>query len=124
MHLKVLHAISPCAMILAARGAWAQPAATRNPASVGVKAAPKSADNDDNLPLAGDSLRDTLFPYTKSASVFPGFVYSLNGGAMKDIKDPATTMMGYIPGQGGYAVVYADGHVQWKTELPPSGPPN
>ena len=82
-----------------------------------------SQDNDDNFPPAGDGLKDTLTPYIKNASTFPGFVYTLNGGPVKDIKDPATTMMGYIPGPGGYAVVYADGHVQWTTELPtPSSP--
>lgn len=84
-----------------------------------------SQDHDDNLPGSDGDLKSTLKPYVRSESIFGGadggaFIYSLNGGAMKDIKDPASTMMGYITGPGGYAVVYADGHVQWSKQLPNS----
>lgn len=84
-----------------------------------------SQDHEDGLPASADNLKDTLGPYIKSDAIWQGvggdantFVYTLNGGTMTDIKDPANTMMGYIPGPGGYAVVYSDGHVQWATDLP------
>ncbi|HEY3414768.1 MAG TPA: hypothetical protein VGM51_17145 [Armatimonadota bacterium] len=89
-----------------------------------------SQDHGDNLPAAGGSLKETLGPYLKNDAVFEPvggagntFVYTLNGGSLNDIKDPANTMLGYIPAPGGYGVDYADGHVQWQTELPKPPPP-
>lgn len=84
-------------------------------------------DNDDKLPGQDGDLKATLRPYVRNDSIFGGadggnFVYTLNGGSLSEVKNPAGTMMGYIAGPGGYAVVYADGHVQWSTELPASPP--
>jgi hypothetical protein len=84
-------------------------------------------DHDDTLPGQGGDLKGTLTPYVRNDSIFGGadggaFVYSLNGGSFSGIKDPANTMMGYIAGPGGYAVVYADGHVKWSAELPTNPP--
>lgn len=72
-----------------------------------------SADYDDTYP-AGSDFPGQVQPYVKDVSVLSQFVYTFGGGKMTDIKDPATTELGYIAGDGGRAVAYADGHVVWK----------
>lgn len=68
-------------------------------------------DNDDNLP--GGNLPDDLNAYLKDPSLTDGFVYTFTGGNMSQVESPATTELGHIDGNGGRAVVYVDGHVQW-----------
>jgi prepilin-type processing-associated H-X9-DG protein len=86
-------------------------------------------DNDENLPPAGSGMPALLEAYARDKAIFDpidgqagGFVYTLNGGLLSGVLNPAGTMMGYVPGPGGFAVAYADGHVQWSSTLP-SPPP-
>lgn len=72
-----------------------------------------SADYDDNLPSNSGDWMQALYPYTKNHQLLDGFVYTFGGGNTSDIKDPATTELGYKEGPGGRAVAYADGHVKW-----------
>ncbi|MCH8274463.1 MAG: hypothetical protein IH851_06720 [Armatimonadetes bacterium] len=72
-----------------------------------------TADNDDTYPDPGEDIVGLLFPYLKMESAFEGFVYTFSGGPARDIQNPSTTVMGYIPGPGGRAVMYADTHVRW-----------
>jgi prepilin-type processing-associated H-X9-DG protein len=77
-----------------------------------------SADHDDTMPSAQDDVRSLLRPYLGNDAPFDGggygpFVYTLEGGSIADVQNPSDKMMGYIPGPGGRAVVFADGHVRW-----------
>jgi len=71
------------------------------------------ADNDDNLPSNQGKWQDLVYPYLKNRSLMDGFVMVFKGGNMLTVADPANTVMGYIPGKGGRAVAYVDGHVKW-----------
>jgi hypothetical protein len=86
---------------------------THNGKQVALAALMYSADFDDVMAPKGLDLSDLLGPYAKDKGIFDGFVYTYPGGSLSDIKNPATTEMGYIAGPGGRAVVYADGHVKW-----------
>jgi len=84
-----------------------------NVKQIGLAVLIYGADNHDNLP-GRDGFTNTLMPYAKNAAIFSGFVYSYSGpGNMGDIKEPASTELGYVTGPGGRAVVYADGHAKW-----------
>ncbi len=72
-----------------------------------------AADNDDNLPSNQGKWQDGLIPYLKDRSLMDGFVMVFKGGNMLKVEDPANTILGYIPGKGGRAVAYVDGHVKW-----------
>jgi hypothetical protein len=72
-------------------------------------------DHDEVLP-GPDGLLDKLMPYVKNQSVFAGLVYTFAGGKLGDVKAPAETVLGYIPGPGGKTEIYVDGHVVWKKD--------
>jgi hypothetical protein len=85
-------------------------------------------DYDETFPPAGDAVMNQLTPYVKNGDVFnvftspgdshPGFVYMLDGGTLGAIKNPATQELGYLPGPGGRAMIYVDGHVEWRSDQP------
>jgi hypothetical protein len=76
-----------------------------------------SADYDDVLPISGGQAKDALMPYLKDAGILGHVVWTnLTGQNMTGIKDPSQTELGYYPGPGGRAVIYADGHVVWKPD--------
>jgi hypothetical protein len=83
-----------------------------------------AGDNKDRLPSAEEYGRGALGKYLKDQGLGGGFVYMMNGGFLTEMDKPAETVVGYVPGGGGYAWVFADGHVQWKPEAPkpPSNP--
>lgn len=70
-----------------------------------------ASDMDDALPSMSN-WQDEIYPYLKNRKVMDGFVFSYDGGTAK-VADPAATMMGYVPGPGGNAITYLDGHVVW-----------
>jgi hypothetical protein len=86
--------------------------ALMNAKQVGTALMIYGSDYDDMLP-DGNDLVNKVMPYVKSADILSSFVYTFPGGDSGKIKDPATTELGYIPGPGGRAVVYADGHAKW-----------
>jgi hypothetical protein len=69
-------------------------------------------DHDDTL--GPDFKVSDLEPYLKNNSLLDGFVMVWPGGSINDVKEPASTVMGYIEGADGRAVVYLDGHVKWE----------
>jgi hypothetical protein len=80
-------------------------------------------DYDETFPPAGSAVIDQLGPYVKNREVFnspgqdsPGFVYLYNTNTLANIKEPASTVVGYLPGPGGRATLYADGHVRWQSD--------
>lgn len=80
---------------------------------IGLAALMNSADNDDNLPSANADWKTAFNPYLKSMKMMDGFVYSFRGGNLSQVEKPAETELGFIPGPGGRAVVYTDGHAKW-----------
>ena len=76
-----------------------------------------AADNDDKLP-GPEQMPDCLKQYLQNEALMQGFQYTFGGGSLESIKNPAETAIGYIPGPGGFAWLYGDGHVVWKTEPP------
>jgi len=73
-------------------------------------------DYDETLPGQDKPILDILLPYTKNVQVLAGLVYTYPGGKMADIPEPSKTELGYWPGEGGRAYIYADGHVVWKKD--------
>lgn len=71
-----------------------------------------ASDHNDRYPDA-EQFRDGAMPYLKNADILNSFVYTYAGGPITDIASPADTEIGYVPGPGGRAVAYADGHVRW-----------
>ncbi len=80
---------------------------------VGLALMMYGADNDDMLPSASGDWANAIGPYLRNNSIMDGFVYTFGGGNMADVKDRASTELGYKIGPGGRAVTYADGHVKW-----------
>ncbi|MCB8933416.1 MAG: hypothetical protein H6534_08250 [Chthonomonadaceae bacterium] len=74
-----------------------------------------ASDYDDVFPPAGD-ISSQIMPYLKNADLLQGFSYTYKGGPMKDIEQPAQTELGFVQGNGGRAILYADGHVVWKKD--------
>jgi len=78
-------------------------------------------DYDEVLPPA-TGVEGIIAPYLRSSDVFnnpttgaPGFRFVLpGGGPMGKIEKPAATVLGYLEGPGGRAVIYVDGHVTWE----------
>jgi hypothetical protein len=68
------------------------------------------------LPGPDADLRSLLLPYVKREEFFEGFVYQHPGGPLSAIADPAKALLGYIPGPGGLVHLFADGHVEWRTD--------
>jgi prepilin-type processing-associated H-X9-DG protein len=77
-----------------------------------------AADYDDNMPMKEADILAILFPYLKDGEVLKGFVYTFAGGSLLPLSSPSDTELGYIPGPGGRAVAYADGHVGWVPDKP------
>ncbi|HTQ11614.1 MAG TPA: hypothetical protein VMI31_16250, partial [Fimbriimonadaceae bacterium] len=73
-------------------------------------------DNNETFPNSQQDLNSLLNPYLRDTDISAGFVYTYGGGLMNDIKDPANTVLGYMPGPGGKAVLYSDGHVKWQND--------
>jgi hypothetical protein len=80
-------------------------------------------DYDQTFPPAGSAVVDQLRPYVKNREVFnspgqdtPGFVYLYSGNTLGNVKEPASTIVGFLPGPGGRAMIYADGHVRWQSD--------
>lgn len=73
-----------------------------------------AADNDDIFPADRNRIKDLLGPYLAPGFNMDDFVYTFQGGDAKDLKNPAGTQLGYIDTGDGLAVVYADGHTEWK----------
>ncbi len=83
---------------------------------LGLAAMMYAQDYDEVLPGASADINGKLEPYLQTNALFDGFVYTFAGGALKDIGEPSTTELGYVMGPGGRAVIFADGHVTWRSD--------
>jgi prepilin-type processing-associated H-X9-DG protein len=77
-----------------------------------------AADHDDTWPSGDGDIAATLEPYIKAREVLKDFHYLPPGGKTGDIESPATKAVGWVPAPSGYAVAFADGHVEIRPQLP------
>jgi prepilin-type processing-associated H-X9-DG protein len=70
------------------------------------------------LPDKDVNLGETLGKHLKDPSLLVGFVYTFKGGRQIDLENPTGTVLGYVEGPGGRAVLYADGHATWVNNKP------
>jgi hypothetical protein len=99
--------------------AWKKYNAVKKVREAGLAMIMFGADNDDKLPSSRADLYGLLGPYLRDSSVLDGFTYTLSGGSMASVKNPATTQLGYLDFPDGRAVVFVDGHAQWIPKPPP-----
>jgi hypothetical protein len=71
-------------------------------------------ENEDFLP-GGDNLPADLSPYADDPSIFTGLKYTIATPTLGEIAEPSKTELGFIEGAGGRAVIFADGHVVWRS---------
>lgn len=106
----------PKDVVLKAKAAAERARVMSNAKQCGLALLMYASDMDDTLPSNTADVANLMYPYTKNRDLTNGFVYTYGGGLMTDIKNPAETIMGYMPGPGGKAVVYTDGHVKWQPD--------
>lgn len=73
-----------------------------------------AADHDGQLPPADAVIKRVLAPYLPGVAAPDALVYAYGGGALRDVRDPRSTVLGYVTGEYWRALAYADGHVQWE----------
>ena len=72
-------------------------------------------DNDLCYPASATGLAADISDYLRDPGLLDGFVYTPpNPLQQGKIPDVGNTALGYLPGIGGKAVLYADGHVKWE----------
>ena len=111
----------PRESFLQARRAALRQVAISNARQIGLSLRMYLQDYDETFPPGDGSVNDAIYPYLKNRDLFnnpatgqAGFSFSLGGEALSSIQNPAETIMGYLTGPGGRAVMYADGHVKWE----------
>ncbi|MFN3729029.1 MAG: hypothetical protein ACK4XJ_04885 [Fimbriimonadaceae bacterium] len=93
----------------------AREAAMDHAKQVGLALLMYAADYDDTL-LPGSDL-EVVLPYVKNRESLDRFVFTFSGTRnMRDIQSPSETVLGYVPGPGGRAIVHADGSVRWRPD--------
>ncbi len=106
----------PREVFLKARADALRQVALSNAKQAGVAALMYVEDYDECLPGAGGDIAGELSPYLKGPDLISSLTYTYGGGPLKDIENPAETELGYVAGPGGRAIIYADGHVKWKSD--------
>jgi hypothetical protein len=104
------------AVYLAVRARAEQVRLISNMKQVGLAMHRYAVDNDEKLPAAGSDLETLLMPYLCDTGMLQGFQYVFPGGDLADVKEPAETLLGYVPAMGGRIMVYVDGHVKFTPE--------
>lgn len=76
-----------------------------------------TADYDGVLPFSGASAKESVMPYIKSAKILDSVIWNnVTGQTLASISDPAGYELGYVPGPGGRAIIFADGSVGWRPD--------
>ncbi len=74
-------------------------------------------DADDALPLNGN-YADAINPYMRDPTLSKMFTYTYGGGTFPPGSNPAKIEIGFVQTDGGRAIAYGDGHVQWFPDNP------
>lgn len=85
-----------------------------NAKQIGLAIIMFAADNDDEIPAG--LTQEQIMPYLRNANVLNGFTYTFGGGKFAEIGAPAETELGFVAGSGGRAIIWADGHVTWRSD--------
>ena len=89
--------------------------ALSNARQIGTSLMMYCQDYDEIFPHDPANVKDAILPYIKSNDTLADFVYTYKGPLeMSKLDKPAETELGYVPGPGGRAVIYADGHAKWE----------
>jgi hypothetical protein len=99
-------------LLKSAKDAAQRAAALSQAKQVGLAVIMFAADNDDIIPTGLSN--DQINLYLKNDELLIGFNYKFGGGNLSEIQNPSETEMGYVLGPGGRAIIYLDGHAQWK----------
>lgn len=99
---------------LAAKAAAEREKIMDNAKQVALALLQYATDKGDVLPPNQSDVLNLISPFLSGSDVAAGFVYSFSGGNLGDIANPASTVLGYIAGSNGRAIVYSDGHVKWQ----------
>jgi len=110
------------AFLSARRESW-KAQTVSNAKQAGLAILMYTQDYDETFPPAGD-ITGIVNPYVKMPEVFQnpetgqaGFTYVHPGAAtISGVKSVQTTVLGYLAGPGGRAVIYVDGHVEWEEQ--------
>lgn len=109
------------AEFVAARREYWKAQTMSNAKQAGLALLMYAMDYDETLPPA-ENVQGIVSPYLKNDAVFlnpetgqAAFTYVRPGsGKIGDVQSPAGTVLGYLNGPGGRAVLYVDGHVKWE----------
>ena len=71
-------------------------------------------DHEDKFPAAGPNFKSAIAGHVENPEALKTFVYTYGGGSILSIPDVTRAELGYVAGPEGKAVLYADGHVQWR----------
>lgn len=88
--------------------------AISNAKQIGLALMMYAQDYDEQLPGRGQDVSSLIQPYLQNTGITNGFNYQFPGGTLGSIASPADTILGTVPGPGGVAVIFADGHVVWR----------
>ncbi|MEX2244864.1 MAG: hypothetical protein WD716_13585 [Fimbriimonadaceae bacterium] len=98
-------------------GAWrdvdAKEDATQRAGQIGNALAIYTRENGGEVPTT-HSLQMELLEFVEGPGVFNGFVVTTQHSNIATARDLSMEVFGYIQGPGGRAIVYLDGHVDWK----------
>lgn len=83
----------------------------------GTATAIYAADHDGTLPISSASARDSIYPYARNSQIRDNVVWTnIYGQRTKEFNDPSKIELGYVPGPGGRAIIFADSHVEWRPD--------
>jgi len=105
---------APLEVLKNAKKAAQKAALLSNVKQIGTALLMWAADSDSIVP--GGTLPDTISAYLMNNQILDGFVYTFSGGNIDTLDNPVGTELGYIEGEDGRAVVYADGHAKWVSD--------
>lgn len=101
---------------LAARAAAERAVTMSHAKQIGLALHMYAQDFDETFPGSGDDVVGKIRPYLGNSEFASKLVFTFPGGTIASIKEPNKTELGYVPGAGGRAIIFADGHVQWKAD--------
>ena len=111
------------ARFLTARRAALKKKTMDNAKQIGLAMAMYAQDYDENFPPPGEGVRDMVLPYLKNRDAFNnpdsgkfGLSLSYKQIGLAGYEFPSKSILGYLNGPNGRAVIHVDGHVIWEDQ--------